>query len=471
YAKITTFVDATHVTAEVKNSFGATTATKTWRLGSWSETTGWPACSTFYEDRLFFGGEPLQRIDGSKSGDYENFAPSADDGTVADDNALAFTLNANDVNVIRWLIDDENGLIIGTVGGEWILRPSNQNEALTPTNVKATRTTTRGSSDQQPVKAGKAVLFVQRARRKVFEIAYVFADDNYRAPDMTALADHVTRGGLGEIAYQPQPNSIVWGVRADGTLLGLTYERDQDVVGWHRHVLGGHADADKSQPAAVESVAVIPAPAGDRDELWLVVRRWINGATQRYIEYLEALWDPANDQRDAFFVDSGLTYDGAPSSTISGLDHLEGESVSILADGATHPERAVVQGRITLDRDASKVQVGLAYTSTLQTMKLEAGAADGTAQGKIKRISKVVFNFHQTLGGLYGASPDGAFDVLQFRTASDPLDVPPPLFDGMTRPLNWPMGYETAAAITVRQAQPLPMTLLAIMPQVTTQDR
>src|SRR5690606_6324566 len=128
--------------------------------------------------------------------------------------------------------------------------------------------------------------------------------------------------------------------------------------------------------AAVESVAVIPAPAGDRDELWLVVRSSIDGATLRYIEYLEALWDPANDLPDAFFVDSGLTYDGAPSSTISGLDHLEGESVSILADGATHPERTVVQGRITLDRDASKVQVGLAYTSTLQTMKLEAGAAD-----------------------------------------------------------------------------------------------
>ena len=145
--------------------------------------------------------------------------------------------------------------------------------------------------------------------------------------------------------------------------------------------------------------------------------------------------------------------------------------MSILADGATHPDKTVSQGRITLDRDAAVVQVGLAYTSTLQTMKLEAGAADGTAQGKTKRISKVVFNFYQTLGGLYGAAPDGAFDVLQFRTASDPLDAPPPLFDGMTRPLNWPMGYETAAAITVRQVQPLPMTLLAIMPQVSTQDR
>ena len=471
YAKITAFTDTTHVTADVKNSFGATTASKNWRLGSWSDTTGWPACSTFYEDRLFFGGEPLQRLDGSKSGDYENFAPSADDSTVADDNALAFTLNANDVNVIRWMIDDENGLIIGTVGGEWILRPSNQNEALTPTNVKATRTTTRGSSNYQPVKAGKAVLFVQRAGRKVFELAFVFADDNYKAPDMTALAEHITKGGLGEIAYQPQPSSIVWGVRGDGVLLGFTYERDQDVVGWHRPVLGGHADAGKTQPAAVESVAVIPAPDGDRDELWLVVRRSIDGTTRRYVEFLEALWDPANDQRAAFFVDSGLTYDGAPTSTIGGLDHLEGETVSILADGATHPDKTVSQGRITLDRDAAVVQVGLAYTSTLQTMKLEAGAADGTAQGKTKRISKVVFNFYQTLGGLYGAAPDGAFDVLQFRTASDPLDAPPPLFDGMTRPLNWPMGYETAAAITVRQVQPLPMTLLAIMPQVSTQDR
>lgn len=467
-AKIVGFTSATVVTADVKSNFGGTTAIADWRLGLWSGTTGYPSCVTFFEDRLCFAGttDSPQRIDGSKTGDYTSFAPTDPDSTVTDEHAWAFTLNANNVNAVHWLADDEKGLVAGTVGGEWIVRPSNLGEALTPTNVLAKRSTKNGSINHQPVQADKATLFVQRAGRKLRELAYVFESDGFRAPDMSALSEHITDGGMSALAYQQEPDSIVWAVRSDGTLLGFTYERDQDVLGWHRHILGGVSDVAGTK-AKVESVAVIPALDGTRDDLWLVVKRYINGTTFRYVEILTPRWS-GGDQIDAFFVDGGLSYDGAPATVISGLSHLEGETVTVLSDGATHPDVLVSGGAITLASPASKVHVGLNYQSVLLPQRLEAGAADGTAQGKTKRIHKAVVRFQETLGAKVGASLS-ALDTVQFRSGSDPMDSPPPLFTG-DKVIPWPGGYSSDGDIYIVQDQPLPMTVVAIFPQVVTQD-
>jgi len=241
YAKITAYTSATLVTADVKSTFGGTTAVDNWRLGLWSGTTGYPSCVTFYEDRLWFAGatQSPQRLDGSKSGVYESFAPSATDGQIADDYAIGISLNANNVNAIRWMVDDEKGLIAGTAGGEWIVRPSTQSEAMSPSNVKASRPTTKGCANVQAIRAGKASIFVQAAGRKLRELAYVYTDDGFSSPDMTTLAEHITLSGIKAIAYQQEPYSIIWCVRNDGLLAALTYEREQDVIGWHRHQIGG----------------------------------------------------------------------------------------------------------------------------------------------------------------------------------------------------------------------------------------
>lgn len=474
YAEITAFTSATQVTADVVSNFGATTASADWRLGVWSATTGYPAAVTFYGDRLFWGGctKYPQRIDGSVVGDYENFAPSSTANVVADDNAVAYSLNANNVNVVKWMSDDEKGLIVGTVGGEWIVRPSNQGEALTPTNVNAKRSTRYGAkSGVTPIGAGKATLFVQRAGRKVRELAYVFEDDGFRAPDMTVTASHITKGGVVDMAYQLQPQSIVWAVRGDGVLLGFTYEREQEVLAWHKHPIGG---AFGSGGAVVESVAVIPNPAGDADELWLVVKRTINGSTKRYVEYLTAMWTdeeggPTGDQADAFFVDSGLTYDGAAATTISGLDHLEGATVAILADGATHPSKTVSGGAITLDRSATTVQIGYGYQSNGWTERIEGGSQTGTAQGKTKRIGRIIVRLFQALGLKMGPNASN-LDPLIFRTASDPMGAPPPLFSG-DKEINNPSTYEKEGRIYFRVDDPLPCTILALMPDVGVYDR
>lgn len=471
YAKIVGFTSSTVVTADVKSNFGAITATSDWRLGLWSDTTGWPTCTVFFEDRLCFAGSPgaPQRIDMSMTGDYENMAPSSTAGTVTDDSAVAITLNSKDVQTIRWMSDDEKGLLVGTVRGEWTVKPASTADAVTPTNVAARQSTSYGSADIQVVQTGKAVLYTQRARRQLRELAYVYEVDGFRSPNMTVLAEHITTGGIVELAYQGTPQSIIWVVRTDGTLLGLTYERDQKVVGWHAHTLGGFSDAGKTVAAKVEAVAVIPSPDGTRDELYVVVQRYVNGATKRYIEYMTKIWESGDARNGAFFVDCGLTYNGAPTTTITGLSHLNGETVALLADGSTHSDKVVSGGQITLDRSSSLVHVGYRYYSDAETLRLDAGAADGTALGKTQRTHRVMMLLHESLGLKVGPSFD-SMSRITFRTAGHDLGVAVPLFSGIIE-VSWEGDYTKDNVICWRWDEPLPGTVLAVLPHMYTQDR
>jgi hypothetical protein len=468
-ATITAFTSSTQVSATVNRAFGATTASVDWRLGLWSDTTGYPGAVSFYGDRLFWGGSTgyPQRVDGSCVGDYENMEPTSfatgsttDNTVIADDDALALSLNANDVNAVKSIGEDEQGLIVFTVGGEWIVRPSNQNEALTPTNVRATRSTAWGCSEPQPVRVGKPHIFVQRAGRKIRELAYVFADDGFKSPDLSIASEHITRSGIIAIAYQAQPQTILWCVRADGVLVGMTYDREQEVIAWHKHVLGGAFGAGS---AVVESAAVIPNSTGTADQLWLIVKRTINGTTRRYVEFMTPFFDDSIAQADAHFVDCGLKYSGAAVSSFSGLSHLEGQTVSILANGAVRPDAVVNSGSTSLDRGTATVAViGLAYTSNAQTQRLEyATRSIATVQGKSKRFHSVVVRFWRTLGGQAG--PDAStLENIIFRESSDPMDNAPPLADDDFT-VSMPGGYETEGRVYIRQAQPLPMTILALV--------
>ena len=329
FLTITARASTTSVTATIDGpDASATTATTSWRLGVWSETTGYPAAVTFHQNRLAFGGptDNPQRLDLSRTGDFENFAPTEADGTVVGDNGVTDTLSADTVNAIRWLADDEKGLIIGTVGGEWVVRPSETGAVLTPSTVQSKRSSAYGSANIQPIRAGRAILFAQKALRKIRELAYVFEDDGFRAPDLTLISEHITQTGVVDMAYQAEPQSLIWTVLTDGTLVCLTYERDQKVVGWSRHVVGGFSDAGTTQ-AKVESVAVIPNSTGTADELYMVVQRYVNGASVRYIEYMKPHWQTTNDHEDAFFVDSGLSLD-APL-TITGITKADPAVVTI----------------------------------------------------------------------------------------------------------------------------------------------
>jgi len=553
YCRITNVLSATQVEAVVLQGLpsNATSGTGFWRLGLY-RIDNFPSVVNFHEDRLLFGGAPdaPQRIDLSRTGQYTTFSPTEFDGTGATaTNSISATLNANDVNAIEWALSDEKGLIVGTVGGEWIVRPSSNVEALTPANITAKRSTTYGSANIQPVQVVKAGIFVQRAGRKIRELSYYFDVDGFRAEDLTVLNQEITGEGVVEIAVQKEPQPIVWVVRSDGVLTGVTYERTTQNfnAAWHRHILGGVSDAGGTA-TKVESAIVIPTSDGNAEELWLIVQRYVNGAVKRYVEYLKQPFDEFTEQRDAFFVDSGLTYDAPLAisnvtkadpavvtstahglsngdkvligsvlgmdglntnsylvanvtantfelqdldgnnvdsstfttyvsggearkfvTTISGLSHLEGEQVTILGDGAVQPNRTVAGGSITLQQEATTVHVGLGYNSDGQLLRFNAGSADGTSFGKTRRTHRVGFMLNRSLGLQIGTSFTDLTNIT-FRTAADKLSRAPGLFTGIISE-TLEADYDFENEICFRQSQPLPSRVLAIMPQMHTQDR
>lgn len=453
YFLITGYTNATTVSATVVQELPITTATTRWARGSWSSVDGWPRTVTFYEDRLWFGGSTAypQTLWASVTGDYENFTAGTND-----DDALSYTINTQDLNTITWLSPGKV-LAIGTTNGEFTISANQISDPITPTNVRILPQTTYGCAGTvRPVRIAGSILFVQRAGRKLREYTYNFETDSYIAPNLNVLADHITESGITDMAYQQEPSQVVWAPRGDGVMVGLTYERAEDVVGWNRHTLDG----------IVESVVTLPHWDGDQDVLWMVVRRTINGATVRYVEYMEKYLTGDT----AFFVDSGLTYQGAATTTVSGLGHLEGEEVALLVDGSVHPRRTVSGGQITLQRSGTTVVAGLPYTMRVRTMRYEAGAQNGTAQGKTQRINAIVIRMHQTGPGLWYGSPDN-MDEMQFRSSTDPMDEPLGLFTGDSELLSWPEGYEPGARVQIEHRLPTPCTIVALMPQLSTYDR
>lgn len=471
WAVISGFTDTTHVTAVVHSDFGAASATSQWWLGLWSDTTGYPACVTFHQDRLFFGGGAsyLQRVDGSASGDYLNFAPSDTDGVITDAHAVSYSLNSNKVNAIRWMTSSDQGLFIGTSGSEWLLSASSLGEALTATNVKADEISANGSSTVSPTQSGSATLYMQRGNRKLRELVYYEGRGKVISPDLTVIAEHITQSGIVQIASQPSPQSLIWAVRVDGVLACMTYERDIDSlrVGWHRHVVGGVSDAD-GNPAKVVSVAVIPSPDTTVDDVWLVVQRYVDGNTVYHIEYITPIYNDEMGQDDAFFLDAGLTYSGVAVDTLTGLDHLEGEEVMVLAEGAVEGPYTVTSGEITVSRDITKAHVGLAYNSDCQLLRIEAGSADGTSLGKYRRTHRLGLLVHRTAGLNIGIDFDN-LDELDFRTDVDVMGSPPALFSGIISEVIDSVP-DLNDQICIRQTQPVPGTILAIMPRMDTEN-
>jgi hypothetical protein len=554
WVSIITYINEYTVTARVRSKEGITQLTGLpFRLGTWSATTGYPTRAVFHEDRLCMSGASgtPQRIDMSNSGDYENFAPSDQDGNIPANRAVAATLSSNEVNQIQWMTSDERGLPIGTTSGEWVVRPSTLSEAITPTNVSAKKVSAFGSSNKNAVLVGKSSIYVQAGTKKLRELSYFYNIDGFRSTDVTLLAEHITGEGIvTHPTLQKTPQPIVWNARSDGALLGMTFDRDLDNLkaGWHRHELGGFGDNDKGIPV-VESVAVIPNQDGTVDDLWLIVKRYINGQTVRYVEYLTKIFESFDKQQDAYFVDCGSSYDAPktittitkgiattvtaaahgfsngdevvirdvsgmtevngnvykisnvftnsfeindlsgnpidstnfnnfvfPSgtvrkrvSTITGLTWLEGETVSVLGDGAVQPDQVVTGGAITLAFKAATVQVGYGYNSDIKLLRIDAGAANGTAVGKFRRIHEVGLMLQRSLGIQMGMSFD-KLDIIPFRTTTDLMTHAPALFTGIIKN-RIEATYDTENQICIRQNQPLPLTLLAVMPMMEVQDQ
>ena len=474
----------TTVTVDVKREYPSTVATPNWMIGAWSDETGWPGVSTFHQQRLVTArttDEPQSKWY-SQTGDFENMAPdsmtassslgSIWDGTVEDDDGMNYTISSDDVEAIEWLTSGTR-LQIGTRNAEWEV--TSDGPVITPTDVQVLRHTQYGSARIQPVRVGPATLFLQRAKRRVRELVFSFEHDGLIAQDLTRLSPHVTVGGITEMAYQQEPDSLVWAVRDDGQLLSMTYRRDEDVVAWSRHILGGSYDSGN---AVVESVSTIPGSTAsgqtqdslDRDEVWITVKRTIDGSTKRYVEFFERDYEAGDSQEDSYYADSLLTYDSTAATALTGYTHINNSSAKVFANGAIHPDVSVSSsaGTISLDIASSTVQVGLGYTHRMKTFKLDHGAALGTNIGQTTRIPEVAFAFLNSLRMKVGASSSQlvSFD---FREVADPMDTAVPLKTG-EQVVELEGDWQLDARVYLEDDGPAPFTLIGIVPKIKTNE-
>ena len=533
HGEITAITSTTVATVTVIKDMTSSSASTDWALGAFSDANGYPSCVTFYEQRLVFAGTEAQpqTLYFSKSGDYENMDENRG-GTIADDDAIIYTIASNQVNAIRFLSATRT-LIVGTVGGEFSVSGGGTDDPVTPTNILIKKQSNNGCANIDAIPVGNVTLFLQRAKRKIRELAYNFDVDGYVAPDMTILAEHITETGINEMSYQQEPNQLIWCVRQDGRLVCLTYQREQQVVAWHKHIFGG---AFGSDIAVCESIATIPT--NDKEyQTWVVIKRTINGVTRRYVEYLNEFDFDETNNTEFNFLDSQLAYAGATTTlnttintsvtsiiltsatsftttgtvkidnelitytgistntltgctratnsttasthtagatvsqvvnSVTGLEHLEGQTVSVLANGSTHPEKTVASGAISLSRFVNKVKVGLAYTSLLQTMRIDAGSQNGTSQAKTKRIYNITVRLYESIGVEVG--PDlNNMEAIPFRSSAQLMDTAIPVYTG-DKEVEFRGNYETDGHIYVRQTQPLPLTVLSLYPELITND-
>ena len=437
----TTSVTATAIVAAPDN-----TATKRWAEGSWSAVRGYPSAITFFGERSIYGftNSDAQNIWLSQVGEFEDFEAGIND-------ADSFALRLPTANRGRWLGSLE-ALIAGTTGDEWRIRSTTLDEALTPKNWDIKKQTSHGGANIQALEVNEAILFIDFVARKVREFTFSDPKQKFVSPDLTALAEDITSGGITSAAVQKNPDSIIWFTIANSPyLISMTYEREQNVVAFAEHPLGGDGIA--------ESVTV--SPSTNEDRITLTVKRTINGNTRRFIEEMQPRdWGSTTSAANSFFVDAGIVDTGG-DTTIE-IAYLEGETVSVLVDGAVQTSKTVSGGQITIDEAGDRVVAGLSYSPQVSPMRLDITTPAGTTHGSIKKISEVVISLFASMNTRYGDGVD-TYDI-DFRTTED-YDSPPALFTG-DKTVVFDGGFSTEDNIVISCSDPLPLTVRAIIPRI-----
>lgn len=408
-----------------------------------------PGVVGYYQQRQIFGrtNNNIQTVFATQSGNFKSMRISR---PIKADDAIERTIASKVVNEIRHFIELDSLLVL-TSGGEWLVTEG-RDEVLTPASIGFRRQSAYGSSQVPPLTVGNTGLFVQLGGKTIRDLR--LQPQGYAGNDLSLLAKHLFKNStVKEWAYSQEPDGIAWIIMADGSMLGLTYQVEHQVWGWHRHDTNG----------TFESVAVIPE--NDLDAVYVIVKRTINGATKRYVERMKArTWLVAED---AFIVDSGLTYDSTAATTISGLDHLEGEVVVALADGNVvlldnlGAALTVTNGAITLATAASKAHIGLSYVSDFET--LDVDPVEAAVRGKPMNIGECIVKVKDSRGGFIG--PDsGKLNELPSREVGDSYDS----LDLRTTEYRVPLeeDWSSNGHLFIRQTDPLPITILAVVPDV-----
>lgn len=499
---------------------------------AWSSIEGYPGTVGYYQQRMVFGAtkQQPQTLWMTKVGDFKSFGKST---PLVDDDAITRSLVSRQVNEIRHILPLDSLLVL-TSGGEWLL--SGPDDVLTPSTMSTKQQGYGGCSHLPPIVSGISAVYLQDDNATIQDLAYSLQADGFDGEELSTLANHLFAGReIVDLAYARRPNTVIWMVRDDGALVGLTYMKTQQVVGWHWHDTEG----------AFESVCAIRED--NEDAVYAIVRRTVNGATARYVERFASRRFDAIE--DAYFVDCGLTYDGRNTgattmtvsggstwdyryetftvtastsyfnggmvgavlqlpygddgavlrlaiesvtsgtacvcranrdvpealrgvattdwrlarATFTGLSHLEGKTVSILADGSVHPQLVVSGGSITLQTAAAVVHAGLPYVSDLQTLDLSS--VQDALRARVKNVPSVTVLANSSRGLLAGTGfdADKLFEVKQ-RDAENydqPIQLRTGLFD-----VSLTGKWETTGSVCIRQEDPLPLSVLSIMPDI-----
>jgi hypothetical protein len=380
----------------------------------------------------------------TKSGTESNMSYSL---PIRDDDRISIRVAAREANTIRHIVPLSQ-LILLTASSEWRVATINS-DAITPTTISVRPQSSVGASNVQPVIVNSSLIYGAARGGHVRELGYNWQANGFITADLSLRAPHLFDDDeIVDMAFSKAPYPIVWFVTAKGRLLGLTYVPEQQVGSWHWHDTDG----------AFESCCVVAE--GHEDVLYVVVRREINGNAVRYVERLASrrFVDPA----DAFFVDCGGSYRGAPAATISGLGYLEGKTVSILADGAVHPQRVVTDGAITLDQPASVVHIGLPYESDAQTLPVALMLKDGSfGQGHTKNVKQVWLRVFRSSGIFVGPHEDHLSLTEVKQRTNEPPGSPPRLKTGEMS-IRISSSWGDSGQVFIRQADPLPLTLVSM---------
>lgn len=412
-----------------------------------AQADDYPAAVSYFQQRRVFAGtvsKPLH-VWMSKSGTESNMSYSIP--SRADDRIL-FRIAAREAGMVSHIVPLSK-LVLLSGGAEWNVNTLNS-DALTPDSVSVSPQSYVGASQVQPVIVNNALVYAAARGGHVRELAYNWQAGGYITGDLSLRCAHLFDGReIRDLAQAKAPYPVVWAVSSDGSLLGCTYLPEQQIGAWHRHDTDG----------AFESCACVSE--GADDILYCAVRRQIGGRTVRYIERMAARRFDAPE--DAFFVDCGLSYNGTPTDTVSGLEHIEGKLVHILADGAVMPPQTVASGRVSLPHPAAKIHVGLPIAADMQTLPLAVPLDNAYAQGRQKNINKVWLRVYRS-GGILAGQAETELTEYKQRTV-EPLGSPPRLKSEAVE-ITLRGQWSEDAKLFVRQIHPLPLTLLSVAAEV-----
>ena len=453
--RVTGYTSTTSVSAAVLIDLGGTDSTDDWSEGEWSDRRGWPTAVVLHDGRLWWSGK--DKIWGSISDAFDSF----DAYFEGDAGPISRSIGSGPVDTIAWLISGAH-LLVGSQGSELVARASTLDEPLTPTNFGLKPAEELGSASIGAVKVSTSAIFVQRNKSRVYEMIFDGVNYNYTANDLTSIVPEIGNTSFSRIAIQRQPDTRIHVVREDGKVAVLVYDKPENVTCWILVETDG----------VVEDVVVLPGT--EEDNVYYLVKRTINSVTKRYLEK----WAYESEAQGATVtkcVDSFYAYSGASAAVITGLGHLEAETVSVWGNGKDLGTYTVSSGAITLTEAVTTAYIGLAYTAQFKSAKLAVAVATQqnptplTQRKRIDHLGLVLADTHAQ-GLKYGVDFDN-LDNLPLIEAEQEVDTDAIHTDYDTDSMELNGEWDTDTRLCLQAMSPRPCTVLASVISISSHDK